>query len=55
MEEITETEYREEMRNYYKCIILNTKCIYNNCKVCTTGIAFRKGIAWEQVRQAWKR
>lgn len=55
MEEITETEYREEMRNYYKCIILNTKCINNNCQTCTTGIAFRNGIAFEQARQKHKK
>jgi hypothetical protein len=53
MEEITETEYRQEMRNYYKCIILNTKCIYNNCHVCTASAAFRKGVAWEQARQIY--
>lgn len=45
-EEITETEYMQEMRNYCRCVILDTKCIYNNCDACNTGIAFRKGIEW---------
>ncbi len=53
MEEVTESEYRQEMRNYFKCTILDTKCIYNDCNACTTGIAFRKGIEWERTLDKW--
>lgn len=46
IEEVTKTEYMQEMRNYYRCVILDTKCIYNSCDVCNIGIAFRKGVEW---------
>jgi len=50
-EQITKTEYMQEMRKYCRCVILDTKCIDDNCDYCNIGIAFRRGIEWGKRHQ----